>query len=111
MQQQWYSVRSIFRRDRIEEGKLVRLFEERVVVFRAASGEEALAKGRAEAQRYAASETQPTMLDHVVAFGTWAEELREGEEVWSCLRELDISDADYLDRFYEGERLGLRHFE
>lgn len=110
-EQQWYSVRSVFRSDRIEDGKPVRTFEERVVVFRAASSEEALAKGRAEAQRYAERETHPTLLDYIVAFGTWEEELREGEEVWCCLRETDISDEEFLHRVYENERLGLRHYE
>jgi hypothetical protein len=111
MQQRWYSVRSIFRLDRTVDGKAECLFEERVVVFRAASSEEALAKGRAEAQRYAEGETHPKMLDHIVAFDLYEEELCEGEEVWSCLRRSDESDEQFLDRVYAGEMLGLRHAE
>ena len=111
MQQDWYSVRSIFRHDRIVDGKPERLFEERVVIFRATSTEDALTKGRAEAQRYAEGETHPIMLDHIVAFGLLEEDLCEGEEVWSCLRESDNSDEQFLDRVYAGEMLGLRHAE
>jgi hypothetical protein len=110
-EQQWYSVRSVFRSDRVADGKPERIFEERVVVFRASSTEEALSKGRVEAQRYAAGETHPTMLDHIVAFALWEEELCEGEEVWSCLRQSCDSDEQYLDRVYAGEMLGSRHAE
>ncbi len=51
------------------------------------------------------------MLDHVVAFAIWEEALKEGEEVWSCLRELKMSDAEFLDHVHAGERLGLRHID
>ena len=111
MEQQWYSVRSTFRLDRTVDGKAERLFEERVVVFRAASSEEALARGRAEAKQYSEGEAHPKMLEHIVAFCLWEEELREGEEVWSCLRQSDESDEQFLDRVYAGELLGLRHVE
>ncbi len=111
MQQQWYSVRSVFKLPGAPDGQRPALFEERVVIFRAASPEQALEKGRAEAKRYAESETQPRMLAHIVVFSTWEEELTEGLEVWSCLRKIEISDEEFLDRIYEGEQIGLRHLE
>lgn len=111
MPQQWYSVRSIFRFDKPTGAEPGALFEERVVLFRAATPEEALEKGRAEANRYSQGETRPKMLTHIVAFSIWEEELADGEEIWSCLRLVDISDEEFLSRFYEGERLGLRHVE
>lgn len=100
---EWYSVRSIFRADVVEEGQPRRVFEERVVVFRAASFEDALAKGEAEARRYCEGSTQACMLDHLVAFSLQEREINEGTEVWSCLRDLDLTDEAYLERFYEGE--------
>lgn len=109
--QQCYSVRSVFRIDRLQEGKPVRFFEERVIIFRASSEQEALAKAEAEARHYVETATQPKMLDHLVAFSLWEDELREGEEVWSCLRQLEISDDEYLDRYYAAEMLGSRHAE
>jgi len=87
------------------------MFEERVVIFRAGTPEAALEKGRAEAKRYSEGETQPRMLAHIVVFCIWEEELTEGEEVWSCLRQLETTDEDFLDRIYDGEQLGLRHLE
>ena len=105
--QSWYSVRSIFRSDRTEDGKPCRTFEERVVLFRAASFEEALAKGEVEAKRYAADWPHPKVLDHIVALHIHDEELREGDEVWSCIRGLDIGDDEFIRRFYEGEYASL----
>src|SRR5260221_7294794 len=102
MQQQWYSVRTIFKVPGSTDGQRPTLFEERVVVFRAASPEEALGKGRDEAKRYSEGENQPRMLAHIVAFSLWEEELSEGDEVWSCLRQLDVTDEEFLDRVYEG---------
>lgn len=97
--------------DRLVDDKPTRMFEERVVIFQASSHAEALTKGETEAKRYAESWPHPKMLDHLVAFSLQEEELREGEEVWSCLRELKISDEDFLNRVYDGEMLGLRHVE
>lgn len=111
MEQQWYSVRSIFKLPASTDGQRPPLFEERVVIFRATTPEEALAKARAEAKRYSEGETRPRMLDHMVVFSLWGEDLREGEEVWSCLRQLNVSDEEFLERVYEGEQLGLRHLE
>lgn len=81
------------------------------MIFRAASPESALEKGRAEAKRYSEGQTPPRMLAHIVVFCIWEEELAEGEEVWSCLRQLEMSDEEFLDRIYQGEQLGLRHSE
>jgi Domain of unknown function (DUF4288) len=111
MKQQWFSVRSIFRLPASADGQRPPLFEERVVVIRAVSSGEALEKGRAEAKRYSESDTSPRMLEHLVAFCIWEEELADGEEVWTCLRELDASDEEFLNRVFVGERLGLRHRE
>lgn len=105
--QSWYGVRSIFRSDRAEDGKPCRTFEERVVLFQAASFEDALAKGEADSEHYAADWPHPKVLDHVVAFHIHDEELREGDEVWSCIRGLVITDEEFIRRFYEGEYTSL----
>ena len=91
-----------------EDGKPRRAFEERVVLFRASSFDEALAKGEAEAKRYAEGWPHPKILDHIVACSIHDEDLREGDEVWSCIRDLDISDEEFLRRIYDGEGLQKR---
>jgi hypothetical protein len=99
----WYSVRSIFRSDTTEDGKPRRAFEERVVLFRAESFDEALAKGEAEAKQYASDWPHPKILNRIVAFHIHDEDLREGDEVWSCIRDLDISDEEFHRRIFDGE--------
>ena len=99
----WYSVRSIFRRDTTEDGKPRRSFEERAVLFRAESFEAALAKGEVEARRYAADLKGGKMLDHLVAYHIHGDELREGDEIWSCIRDLDTTDEAFLGQTYAGE--------
>lgn len=103
----WFAVRSVFRRDRVEHGKLRRAFEERVVLFRATSFEEALAKGETEARRYEANLDGGRMLDHLVAYNIHDADLQNGDEVWSCVRDLDREDEDYLRQVYEGETESL----
>ena len=88
-----------------EDGKPCRAFEERVVLFRATSFEEALAKGEVEAKRNAADWPHPKILAHVVAFSIQDEKLRDGDEVWSCIRDLNISDEEFLHRIYGRERV------
>ncbi len=101
--QSWYSVRSAFRVDLTHNGKARRAFEERVVLFRAASFDEALAKGEAETKRYAAFLQTGTLLDHIVAYHIHDDELVEGDEVWSCMRGLETTDEEFMRRIYEGE--------
>ena len=102
--QDWYSAKTIYKHHSVEDGKATAVFEERVVLFRATSFDEALAKGEVEAKRYAAADSQHCkMLDHFVAFNIHDEGLRDGDEVWSCIRDLDTTDEDFLRRVYDGE--------
>lgn len=107
----WFAVRSIFRHERVVEGVASKLFEERVVLFLASDAERALALGAEEARGYATDGAQPKLLAHLVAFELWDAQLQSGDEVWSCLREMDVSDDRFLDQIYGSERLGLRHVE
>jgi hypothetical protein len=107
----WYSVRSVFRSDRNEDGQSRRSFEERVVLFRAASFEEALTKGKDEARRYGADAVDSPhyhLLDHLVAYYIHSDEvLRDGDEVWSCIRDSDATDGQFLKKVFAGETESL----
>lgn len=102
--QGWYSVRSVFRSDRTEDGQPRRSFEERVVLFRAASFEDALTKGEAEARRYSADSPRYHMLNHLVAYYIHSDDvLCDGDEVWSSVREVDTTDELFLKKVFEDE--------
>jgi hypothetical protein len=101
----WYSVRSIFRSELMEDGKPRRAFEERVVLISATDCEEALAKGEAEAKRYVSQSQHRRckLLRHFVSFSIHDGDLCEGDEVWSCIRDLNITDKQFLRQIYDGE--------
>jgi hypothetical protein len=88
----WYAVKAVFRTDVTAPGATVpRLssFEERVVLFRAASFNEALQRAEEEAQRYAEE-------------NRWRND--QGEDV--CTRYLDALDAFSLsDKLDDGAEL------
>lgn len=111
MPQDWYSVRSIVKIPASRDGERPELFEERVVMFRAGSPKEALDKGRAEAKKYAEEKMHGKLLSDVLAYCILEEDLPDGCEVWSCFRKLDLTDPEYLARFYEGEHLSGWHVE
>jgi len=73
------------------------------VLFRAESFEAALAKGEAEARRYAADLQGGKLIGHLVACHLHDDELREGDEIWSCVRELNTSAEEFLRQTYAGE--------
>ena len=77
------------------------------MLFSAASFEDALAKGEAEAKRYIAIFDAPMrcqVLNHLVAYYIHsAEPLRDGDEVWSCVRELETTDDQFLKKVFEDE--------
>ena len=99
-----YAVRSVYREDRTEDGKPLRMFKERIVLVRAETFEEALAKGQAEAEGYVASSQHAVLLDHTVAYNIHGDDhLQDQDEVWSCIRGLDLSDEAFLRRIYDGE--------
>ena len=100
---EWYSVRSIVRSQTVEDGSPRTVFEERVVLVKAASFDEAIAKGEAEAKEYCAICHRSRVLDYLVAYYIGdEEELRRGE-VWSSMRDSELSDGDFLTHFYAGE--------
>jgi N-acyl-L-homoserine lactone synthetase len=44
------------------------------------------------------------MLDHVVAYYIHSDKaLRDGDEVWSCVRELETTDDQFLKKVFEDE--------
>lgn len=74
------------------------------MLFRAASFEDALAKGEAEAKRYIADSPRYHMLDHLVAYYIHSDgSLCDGDEVWSCVRDLDTTDGQFLKKLFDGE--------
>ena len=91
----WFSARTVYEHDEPGDG----LFEERIVLIRAADFEEALARAEAEAAAYAEA-VGATYTGYVTVFEMVEETVGDGAEVFSLMRDSDLSAEDYIDRFY-----------
>lgn len=84
------------------------MYEERVVLVRAATAKEAIAKAEEEAQRYSTEGTR--YLGYAVSFEMF-EEPGEGVEVFSLLRNNRREPGPYLDSFLDTGRERTRDVE
>ncbi|MFE5299407.1 hypothetical protein [Streptomyces sp. NPDC056632] len=98
-QRSWYGVRSFYRWLSWEN----RPYEERVVLFRAGSADEAVELAEREAAEYA-REGDFEVLDMLQAYriSDGDEEVGAGTEVYSQLHALDLPANEFLDRYDSG---------
>lgn len=95
----WFAVRSIFRFDARAEGE-DDTYEERVRLFDALDADAAIARAEVEAAEYAAVFDGCTALGFHQSFHLF-DELGDGAEVFSLMRDSDLEPDDYLDRFFD----------
>jgi hypothetical protein len=97
----WYSAKTVYKHDRLENGIYKAVFEERIVVFLAHDLDDAISKAEIEAAEYCAKGENVRYLNFVNVFKLFAERLTNGSEIYSLMRESELSADDYLDRFYD----------
>ena len=100
----WFAGRSVFRVRKKEDGREKTIFEERIILVWATEFEEACAKVKAEAKAYQNANPGSELLDHIVVYCAQEEQIADGVEIWSILREADLSAADYVDHYHGAER-------
>jgi hypothetical protein len=94
----WYSARCIF----CTEGLgLRRTYEERVILLRAESEDEAMRVAEEEAEEYAAGSEGWFYTGFVDLFHLFEPEIGHRIEVFSLMRSSDLSVREYLDRYYD----------
>jgi acyl dehydratase len=98
---EWYAAKTIYKHYHVEDGTPKIVFEERIVLFYAADFDEAIAKAEAEASEYCGKNNGTVYLDFVDVFHLFDETIGHGIEVYSLMRESDLSEKDYLDHFYD----------
>lgn len=99
----WYAVKCLFShpgRANPEDGTL---YEERITLWRADSWNEAFQKAKDEARAYAA-ESDCKFLSATSAFHLFDGSLGEGTEVWSAMRESNLTPDFYVKTFSETDR-------
>ena len=97
----WYSVRCIFTVDWPPEA-IGETYEERITIWRARSAEEAIARAQAEALEYAAAiDESPSTYFGLAQCYRLADELADGAEVFSLMRDSKLEPEEYLDTFFD----------
>jgi hypothetical protein len=91
--QPWFAVRCIFRHP-------LRVYEERVTLWRAESFEDAIKLAEEEAERYA-KESDLEYLGFAQAFHLFADKLEPGAEIFSLLRGSELESEEYITRFFD----------
>jgi len=98
---EWYAAKTVSKHYCIEDGTPKTLFEERVVLLQATNFDDAIAKGETEAQEYCRALSDVVYTKYIDVYRLCADTVGHGTEVFSLMRESDLSDKDYLDRFYD----------
>lgn len=97
----WYSAKTVYRHQLAQDEKTKTVFEERVVLFHAANFEDAIAKAETEANRYCSAVENVVYLGFVNVYYLPEDTVEDGTEIYSLMRDSDLSDAEYLTRFHD----------
>jgi hypothetical protein len=76
-------------------------YEERITLWHASSAEEAIARAEAEALEYAAAIEGCTYLSLAQSYQL-ADDVGDGAEVFSLMRDSELGPKEYLDFFFDG---------
>lgn len=90
--ERWFAVRHVVRNGRA--------FEERITLWSAEGFEAAIESARREAERYAKLDSSWELLDLFQAYDVGDDELADGSEVFSLIRESDLEADEYVERFF-----------
>jgi len=95
----WYGAKCIFRHDDLK-GEDGHVYEERVVLLKADSFEEAMERAKKEAKDYAQALEGCSYLGFVNVFHIYDKNLGDGTEVYSLMRDSKLGKEKYLTRFF-----------
>jgi hypothetical protein len=94
-----YSTRTVIRLDGLAT-KAKYIYEERITLWRAKNIDGAIRKSEAEVKRYA-KECGGKYLNFIQAYWLYDEVDADGVEVFSLLRESDLTAKKYLDTYFD----------
>lgn len=98
---EWYSCKCIFRHDNVSPKKGKKVYEERVVLLRARSFDEAIELGEKEAEEYTQSLDGVKYMGFINVYHLFDKRMRHKAEVYSIMRENKMSKKEFLDRYYD----------
>ncbi len=97
----WYSVKCVFKHENLSQKEGEVLYEERVVVLKAESLDEAIRLGEAEAASYSGSNEGASYTGFISAYHLFVRKLDNGAEVYSLMRQSSLNTDAFLDRYYD----------
>ena len=107
---EWYGARSVY--EVVGSGAQqngARLFEERVVLVKASSFDEAIVEAEKEALVYANEGSGFVYLGYVSVYKLAEGRIKSKMEVYSLMRESTLSPQKYLDRFFDTGHERTKH--
>ena len=97
----WYSVKCIFIHDELSGDNGEVMYEERIVVLKAGSLDEAIALGETEALEYAEGDGTVHYAGFISAYHLFEKELADGAEVYSLMRLSNLNKEAFIDRYHD----------
>lgn len=96
----WYGAKTLYQvqTNTVESPK--KLYEERVVILKASSLDNAIVEAEKEARQYASDDSGITYLEYVNVFKLISQEIRDKTEVFSLMRESRLGANKYIDRYF-----------
>ena len=104
----WYSAKCVFFHKGLRDEAETPIYEERIVLLRAGSFEQAIERAEEDAGRYAAELDDCEYCGFVDVYHLYDEEVGHGTEVYSLMRASSLGADEYLSAFYDtgAERSG-----
>ena len=85
-----------------------KVYEERVVVFRARDEDEAMALAEEEARKYVANLKNTRYMGYVMLYITMENVIRSGTEVYSLMRQTDLKPRAFMGRYHDAKSARAR---
>ena len=97
----WYAARAVFLHKSIRPSRgKKRVFEERIVLLRAATEKAAIQEAEREARRYARTTSGVDYVSFVETFRLFESRLRSGSEVFSLMRSTTLTPSRFVSRYF-----------
>ncbi len=95
----WFGVRSVYC-SRCVDPEHAFSYEERVLVFLADSFESAIKLAEHESQQYVGT-SESIALDYFNAFEIIDDQIQNGTEVYSLIRDSNLASEEYIDSYFD----------
>jgi len=100
-EKEWYGAKTLYQvQSNIIESPN-KLYEERVVILKASSLDNAIAEAEKEASQYASVDSGITYIGYVNVFKIGSDKIHDKTEVFSLMRESRLEANKYIDRYFD----------